>query len=284
MVTLGLYAAWAKTEQRKYLWQNIEFHGQRLSYLGTGKELFIGYLKVFAAAVVWFGVPAVVSYFSSTLGAVLQFALAIALFFVIPLAIYGSQRYLLSRTTWRGIHFGLEAEGARPYVSQFLLGALLCVVTLGFYIPIYQNRLHRIVMDHTSFGNARFRYTGDDSEAFRIGVIGFLLSIVTLGIYGFWYQAELGRFRARNTHIAGATVHYGLTGGDLFVLTLAYAFGTAFTLGLAFPWLATWGARFALERIWFEGTIDFGAIEQGAGAGSATADGLADALDVGLAV
>jgi uncharacterized membrane protein YjgN (DUF898 family) len=40
LVTLGVYLPWAKTERRKYIWQNIEIVGHCLRYHGTGRELF----------------------------------------------------------------------------------------------------------------------------------------------------------------------------------------------------------------------------------------------------
>src|SRR5688572_4329104 len=46
IVTFGIYLPWARTERRKYLWQNLEFGGQRFRWHGTGRELFFGYLKV----------------------------------------------------------------------------------------------------------------------------------------------------------------------------------------------------------------------------------------------
>src|SRR4051794_28717559 len=49
LLTLGIYSAWAKTEKRKYYWQNIEVGGNRLFYTGTGMEIFKGYLKILAA-------------------------------------------------------------------------------------------------------------------------------------------------------------------------------------------------------------------------------------------
>src|SRR6266513_1520907 len=58
LVTLGIYAAWAKAERRKYIWSNVEFHGQRLEFTGTGWELFKGYLKLIGAYLVLFGIPA----------------------------------------------------------------------------------------------------------------------------------------------------------------------------------------------------------------------------------
>lgn len=44
--TLGIYAAWAKAARRQFIWNNTEISGQRLSFTGTGLELFKGYLKL----------------------------------------------------------------------------------------------------------------------------------------------------------------------------------------------------------------------------------------------
>ena len=68
------------------------------------------------------------------------------------------------------------------------------------------------------------------------------------------------------------------------MLTLLQIFGLTFTLGLAFPWITAYTLRFMLERLRFVGHIDFSHIYQVDSQGSASADGLADALDVGLAV
>jgi len=39
LVTLGIYMPWARTERRKYIWQNLEIGGHGLRYHGTGVEL-----------------------------------------------------------------------------------------------------------------------------------------------------------------------------------------------------------------------------------------------------
>jgi uncharacterized membrane protein YjgN (DUF898 family) len=282
LVTLGIYLAWAKTERRTYLWQNIEVHGHRLRYHGTGKELFFGYLKVVLGYLVFMGVPlAVGAIAGKTAGSITQVLLALALLPLIPFAIWGSRRYLLSRTSWRGVHMRLEGSGTE-FAKTLGLGYLLTIVTFGFYAPIWFNRIHRVMVNASGIGTKSFDYRGEDKVAFRMGVKGFFLSIITLGIYSFWYQAELARFQIGNTWFDGAKGEIDITGGDMFKLTLLQIFGLTFSLGLAFPWIMTYSLQFMLERIRFAGPIDFAHIYQTTGSGSAAADGLADALDVGL--
>ena len=45
ILTLGIYSAWAATENRKYFLSHLEIASRRYFYLGTGFELFIGRLK-----------------------------------------------------------------------------------------------------------------------------------------------------------------------------------------------------------------------------------------------
>lgn len=283
LVTLGIYAAWAKTERRKFVWQNTEFHGQRFLYRGTGEELFIGYLKVAAGYAVLILVPSLVQQISPSAGVALQITFGLGLFILIPFAIWWSRAYLLSRTSWRGVSFAL-APGAKPFAKAFALGLLLTILTLGLYAPIWANRIHAIAINHTSFGNLPFRYDGKDSEVWKLSIKGWLLSICTLGIYYFWYVAELTRYRLQHTYLGNARAESALGGGKLFRLMLVYFFGTTFTLGLAFPWVVCYALDQVFTTLSFEGEIDFARVGKAEPRGDAVADGLADAMDVGLSL
>ncbi len=114
LLTLGIYLAWAKTERRRYIWHNIEFHGQHLGYTGKGLELFKGYLVVVAGYLLFIGLPALAARFAPGLAGTVEAALGIGLFLAIPALIYRSRAFLYSRTTWRSIRFGLvPGAGAR---------------------------------------------------------------------------------------------------------------------------------------------------------------------------
>jgi uncharacterized membrane protein YjgN (DUF898 family) len=286
LVTLGIYAAWAKAQRRRYIWSNVAFHGQRLEFTGTGLELFKGYLKVLAAYLLIFAAPAVVL---ALLGAsprvrvAAQAAGGLVLLILMPYAIYRSRAYLLSRTRWRGIRLGMVGS-AGPYMRTFLLGSLLTVLTLGIYSPWVACQLRAITTNNMRFGSQPFRYDGNGRELFPIWIKGVLLTLVTLGIYGFWLQAALTRYHLAHTHFDGSHVRFGVTGGHLLKLTLVQVLGTTLTLGIAFPWIVTWAVREVLDRIDLVGTIDFDRIAQRAGQESATSDALADVLDVGLGI
>lgn len=284
ILTLGIYAAWAKTNRRRYIWSNIELYGQRLKYTGTGKELFIAYLKLLAFYVVFLVVPfAIGQALGTQVGTVVQIAMGLAVVVLIPFAIYWSRRFLLSRTQWRGIRFGL-VEGAGPYAKAFIGGYLLTILTLGIYGPFWMNDLQRIMTDRSRLGSEPFHYDGVGKEMFWICLKGFLLTLVTLGIYGFWWQAAMNRYTIGHTTFSGARGRSEITGGFLFLISLLNVLGLTFTLGLAFPWIATYTLSEVLRRITFEGSIDFEGITQRAHVEGAGGEALADALDVGLGV
>lgn len=283
LLTCGIYAAWAKTQQRKFMWQNTEFHGERFLYRGTGEELFMGYLEVAGCYAVFVLVPAVIRQFSEDVALAVQIAFAAGLLFLVPFAIYWSRAYLLSRTSWRGVRFALQ-PGAKPFAKVFLVGYLLTILTLGLYAPVWMNRMHAVSINRTSFGNMPFRYDGKDSEVWALTIKGWLLSICTLGIYYFWYLADLTRYRMEHTYLGDARAHSMLRGGTLLRLMLVYTLGTTFTLGLAFPWIACYALEQMFDAMSFEGDIDFARVGKAEASGDAMGDGLADVMDLGLSL
>lgn len=283
LVTLGIYLPWAKTHRRQYIWSNVEIHGQRLSYTGTGRELFLGYLKLLGVYALFIGAIVVGEMVHKGLGAILQVALLIPILILVPFAIYWSQAFLFSRTNWRGLRFGLR-PGAKPYALIFIGGYLLSLITLGIYSPFWFNDLRRELTNNTRFGNEPFHYDGVGKEVFWIMLKGVLLSIITLGIYSFWMSAELQRYYFAHTRFAGARGRFQVTGGTLFGLFLLNVLGTTLTLGLAFPWITVHTLRTILGGITFEGSVDFARIEQGIAPAGAEGDVLADAFDVGIGI
>ncbi|HVR60288.1 MAG TPA: DUF898 family protein [Polyangia bacterium] len=283
LVTLGVYGPWARTAKREFLWRHTDVGGHRLEYTGTGRELLIGYLKVIVGYMVLLGIPNLVARWAPLLGGVMKAAGVLVIFLLLPYAIYWSRRYLLSRTRWRGIRFGLGGND-RDFAKAFYKGALLTALTLGFYGPVMNNRLHGILVRNTHYGSMPFAYEGADRQAFRIGIKGFFLSLLTLGIYYFWYAAELQRFRVASTRFDGATGALDASGGLFFKLTMVNLFGNALTLGLAFPWTATYTLRQILSRLSLVGAIDYAQIVQQPSVGNAAGDALGGALGVELGV
>jgi len=105
LVTLGIYRFWLATDVRRFLWSNTEIAGDGLEYIGTAKELLIGFLIAIALLV-----PLNVVLFLSAFGRgwLSQMSGLLALIVLALLgqfAVYRARRYRLTRTVYRGIRF-----------------------------------------------------------------------------------------------------------------------------------------------------------------------------------
>ena len=109
--------------------------------------------------------------------AILVFYLSIL--FVMPLALFGSKRYRLSRSSWRGIRFHFSGSLAECY-KRFFCGAILSVLTLGFYLPYFSVRMQEYWINHTKLGSVSFQYNGKGGEFFREVRIFYILIFVLL--------------------------------------------------------------------------------------------------------
>lgn len=288
IVTLGIYSFWGKVNVRKFLWHNSEFHGNRFAYHGTGGELLRGYLKVGGFYVVMMALMNIAQRMGSAVYGVAMLFVFVCFIVIVPYAIYQSQRYLYSRTTWRGIRLGM-APDVKPFVQAFIGGYLLTILTLGFYAPVWQNRLYGIRMNNSRLGTLSMRYTGKDKEAFMIFLKALPLIIITLGIYGLWYRAKVSVYRAEHTWIGSQTLgaargHLEMKGGEYLGLVLLNLVCIVLTAGLAMPWVIAHNMSWFLQRFAFVGNVNFDGVVQVASQGDAAADGMADALNVGFGV
>lgn len=135
IVTLGIYYFWGKTRVRNYVHSQMEFDGDRYAYHGTGRELFVGFLKVAVIFAALFGGRVLAQTVWGFAGRIVfSIILYVFVLIVMPIVIVRSRAYRLSRTSWRGIRFSFRGA-ARNFVRVFVPGALLTLITLGCTIP-----------------------------------------------------------------------------------------------------------------------------------------------------
>jgi uncharacterized membrane protein YjgN (DUF898 family) len=176
MVTLGIYRFWLTTDIRRYLWANTEIAGDALEYLGTGRELLIGFLIAIAILV-----PVYVGFFIALLdaGPISQWA-GIASFVLLAVigqfAIYRARRYRLTRTMFRGLRFHQTGSGWR-YALYAVTWWVVSALTLGLAYPWGQASLERYKMRNTYYGDLQGRFGASGTRLF---VRGFLLWVVTV--------------------------------------------------------------------------------------------------------
>ncbi len=278
-LTLGIYSFWASVNLRKYFWSNFEFNGQRFSYHGTGKELFLGYLKLIGIFAVVFGVPVLGTLLHPVLGGILGVAAALSLVLFVPYAKYSAWRYRASRTAWRGIRFGMD-DRAIDYIKLLFTEAFFTGLTLGIRYPIMSNRLYAFRVNNTYWGSLRMRYTGDDKKAFWDYWKAAGLCIITLGIYAPFYLLNKTRWRLQNTWIGNAQLGAAHANTSLGVWSVVWElikveFLVVASLGIAFPWAMCMLARFVAANFSFQGQIAFDKVEAVESKGDALGDSMA---------
>jgi len=282
LLTLGVYSFWAKVKTRQYLWGQTEFAGDRFGFHGTGKELLMGWLK---AAVLFGGLILVTSLLLPTLwddpmaDVVGQVLLAIGFVILLPLAIIGSMRYKLSRTSWRSIRFTFHG-GYQELFRLMLKSFLLMGVTLGLYVPFYQTHLRRFLVEYSRFGSAALTFSGAGRDLLGRYALTLLLTLPTLGLIWLWYIAFQRRYYWNQTCFAGARFHCTVTGLSLLSLYAGNLTLIVLSLGIALPWVTVRTRRYDMDTLVLQGPLDLDAMTQQAQAATPTGEELSSFLDV----
>ena len=193
IMTLSLYRFWARANVREYLWAKTRLDGEPFEYRGTGDELFKGFWMALLGIFAPFYVVKIAIEFSDNQSLLTLMGLATYFFisFVGGLGIWRARAYILTRTYWRGVNFGLEKRAIR-FAFKFVLHSILLAITLGWWHPAMRKSISKDLWSNTYWGNLKFRYsTPRDAKgvygAFAVGWFGTLfLSIITMIVLGFF--------------------------------------------------------------------------------------------------
>jgi uncharacterized membrane protein YjgN (DUF898 family) len=188
VLTLGFYRFWMKTRLRRWYWSAIRPGGHPLEYVGDPLEKLLGFFIAVVILTFYIGIvnlllmfvsfsvfeSSVVGYFASFLG-------------VIPVwfyAQYRARRYVLGRTRWRGVRFGLE-PGAWGYAWRALVHWVITICTAGLLWPRMTFWLEKYKTDRTFFGSAKL-VQGGRWQMLIPAAMPFALSVLLVGLLGVW--------------------------------------------------------------------------------------------------
>lgn len=188
ILTIGIGRFWMVTSLRRFHWSAFRLDGDPFEYTGKPVEKLIGFLIAVAILAVYLTIVNLaltfvgLSYFQGSAA-----ALNLSILAIVPLgfwAQYRARRYILARTSWRGIRFGAE-PGAWSYMLRAMGWWLLTLATLGLAYPFQQISLARFTTDRTWFGNLRFTQHGTVGPLFLswLLVIAPLLLVAGFAIF-----------------------------------------------------------------------------------------------------
>ena len=236
LLTLWIYRFWAKTWIRRYFWNNIRIDGDPLEYNGLPSELFIGFLIVLGILVplgmAYEGVRLVLESGSEAAQSAVGIAYTLVMFILIQVAFYRMWRYRLTRTTWRGIRFGLDGSTWR-FLGLSVGWTLLSVVTLGLAYPWMRVALMRYRIQHTRFGQTRFDFAGSGKALFGPFLLAFGLPV-----------ALTVAFVAANPDLGGGVVDSLAAGAEPEFTNVEVRAPALLLVWLAVPFLYIW------YRVW----------------------------------
>ena len=194
VITVGIYWFWARSEYRRHMWQMVRIEDEPLEYSGTGRELLSGYIRLFLFVIV----PAIVIAFGSQLifgprhPAVIfvTFVLYFSLLFLYFAGVFRAHRYILSRTRWRGIAFGV-GPGAGGYAWTSFWTGFLSALTIGWLWPWRTVALRRRLTSAMYFGSIPFRFDPGFGASLYTPFAFLWLSFLTFYIPVISMQAQL---------------------------------------------------------------------------------------------
>lgn len=167
LVTAGIYRFWAKTRLRRWYWSATRPGGSPMEYTGTPLEKLTGFLfaiillAIVLTAVNFFSITVSIGMMDDNPDAIFYAAGAFPIL-IMPLwyfARYRARRYILTRTRWRGLRFGMD-RGSWGYAWRASMYSLLTVLSGGVLWPLMTFRLEKYLTDRTWYGNAKFSQHG----------------------------------------------------------------------------------------------------------------------------
>ena len=183
-VTLGIYRFWLATDVRRFLWSNTEIAGDGLEYVGTARELLLGFLIAIALLV-----PLNIVFFLSAFGRgwfsqVSGLLALIVLALLGQFAVYRARRYRLTRTVYRGLRFHQTGSAWRYAVCAIFWWAMIAL-TMGLAYPFAQASLERFKLRKTWYGDLQGHFIGSGTRLFFRGILLWIVVVgpLTLGMF-----------------------------------------------------------------------------------------------------
>ncbi len=151
VVTLGIYAAWAKVRNRRYIWANTTLAGHPFTFHGNPVAILRGNLIIAALFIAY----AATEKFEPMLAGIITFIF----FFILPFLVYKSLRFNTHNTSYRNIRFRFLGTLGGSY-ETYLLFAGIVPFTLFLFFPAWQYYKKKYLFNNLAYGTTGSTFTG----------------------------------------------------------------------------------------------------------------------------
>tara|TARA_R110002073_G_scaffold25378_4_gene84172 strand:+ start:240 stop:1268 length:1029 start_codon:yes stop_codon:yes gene_type:complete len=170
VISLGIYSAWAKVRNNRYLYSHLHLDGSCFEYIANPKQILIGRV----IAVVLLSISVIGSELFPLVGLWLLLPTAL----ILPWMILKSLQFRARNSVYRNIRFGFHANYFEALLV-IVVYPILAVVSIGLLSGFAIQRFYNFVVGHSSYGNTQFEFQSSIGEFY-----GFVFSVIfaTLGM------------------------------------------------------------------------------------------------------
>lgn len=236
LATLTAHRFWGQSKVRRRIWGSMGLYGEPLTYVGGGRELFVGFvLKVLTIGGPLFAAALAVQAWGPLQGGLVAIAAFLTIAFVEGLGRFGAFLYTASRTEWRGVHFELHGSPLE-FALAHMKDALLTLATFGWWLPVAHRRQAASLWGGLTFMGQRLGFDMAASRrrhvysAFAIGWFATVMMLLFVGgiVLGLTSGVVLDLVSASASEVIGL-----------------FALGLALIVGLAAVWAPYQAARWS---------------------------------------
>jgi len=171
IITLGIYAAWAKVRTRQYFYAHTGIGGHSFEYLANPTAILKGNLIIGGGFILY---TAAGHYNQAAAGII-----AILFFLILPFLIYKTLRFYAHNSAFRNVRFRFSGMPGESYKIFLFLG-LLIPFTLGLIFPYWSFRQKKYFFDNFAFGASPNSFDGTSGFFYQtyLTASGIMLGIV----------------------------------------------------------------------------------------------------------
>lgn len=168
ILTLGIYAAWAKVRTQRYFYGNTVLDGSAFDYLARPLAILKGWAIAIAVLVVY----NIVSGLYPVTGIVFFILFLLAL----PWIVVRSLMFRAHNSSYRNIRFTFQ-DAYSEAVRVFIGLGLLIPISLGLAYPYYVYAMNRFMVNNSGFGTSGFRMDASAKAFYKIYLVAGVLLI-----------------------------------------------------------------------------------------------------------
>jgi uncharacterized membrane protein YjgN (DUF898 family) len=179
IITLGIYSAWAKVRNTRYLYGNTHLAGASFDYVAKPESILKGRLLAALFFLTWLSItsytPEYELYFFYTL------------ILMTPWLMVKALSFRANNTSYRNMRFSFHGSYSSAMIVYWGYLLFVSIITLGLAYPWALNKKQQFIINHSAYGSKRFSFSSCTKEYYGIfiGASFFGLVIGILASYLF---------------------------------------------------------------------------------------------------